>query len=249
MEAYSAMAKVYNRLIDTDYDMWTKYVVDFLPAGCVSVADCACGTGEITVRLAKLGYGVTGADISGEMLEIAQRTARGQGQKIPYIKQDMRGLRLHKPVDAIICCMDGVNYLTSQKDADAFFRSAFAALKTGGRLIFDISSEYKLANILGNNTFAYDDGETAYIWFNGYSPKTKKIAMQLSVFTKDGDKYARKTEEHVQKAHCSEELKAALIKCGFEVLGIYGDFTKKAPKKNAMRIHFVAVKGKTDGEG
>lgn len=61
------------------------------------VTDCACGTGEITLRLARAGHIMTGVDISGDMLRIASEKARRAALKIPFVEQDMRKLALHRP--------------------------------------------------------------------------------------------------------------------------------------------------------
>ena len=68
-EAYSAFAAGYDRMMaDVDYDGWANYIDGFLrEAGAKSVLECACGTGSLTVRLARKGYAMTGADLSEDM--------------------------------------------------------------------------------------------------------------------------------------------------------------------------------------
>ena len=122
-------------------------------AGAKTVLECACGTGSLTVRLARLGYAITGSDLSGDMLMIARQKALDAGlRQLPFVCQDMRKIALHKPVDAIFCACDGVNYLLD--GAEDFFRAAYKALKSGGLLLFDVSSDYKLSSVLAGNTFA-----------------------------------------------------------------------------------------------
>lgn len=162
---YGDFAGMYDPLMkDVDYDSWAEYLLRFMGAEKLRVTDCACGTGEITLRLARAGHIMTGVDISGDMLRIASEKARRAALKIPFVEQDMRKLALHRPQDAIICACDGVNYLDSLNAAEEFFEAANAALKVGGLLLFDISSQYKLENILGCNTFAEDEQGGAYIW-------------------------------------------------------------------------------------
>ena len=78
------------------------------------------------------------------MLAAAQEKMRRMGLRIPFVQQDMRALRTHRKMDAVVCCCDGVNYLTGPDDLGAFFRSAHACLRDGGLLLFDVSSAYKL---------------------------------------------------------------------------------------------------------
>lgn len=50
-----------------------------------SILDIACGTGDLTIALAKKGFSVTGADIAGKMLEIAQKKSFTINPKPEYI--------------------------------------------------------------------------------------------------------------------------------------------------------------------
>lgn len=247
---YERFAKVYDALMaDVDYGLWAKYITSFLPQSEASVAECACGTGEITLRLKRMGYRVTGIDISEEMLRVASEKAREAGLKIPFVQQDMRLLTLHKRVDAVVCACDGVNYLNSLDAVRRFFESAYLALCDDGVLLFDVSSPYKLSQTLGLNSLGYDDGELAYVWKNCYDPKSRLIEMELSFFVKNGGLYERFTETHVQRAHSQRELLKALSAAGFETTEVYDAFTRDTPKKNSQRLQFVAHKSAFCNEG
>lgn len=54
------------------------------------VCDLACGTGNITIPLAKRGYDMTGVDISEDMLNIAREKA--DGLDILFLHQSMTDL-------------------------------------------------------------------------------------------------------------------------------------------------------------
>ncbi len=239
---YGNFAGLYDPLMkDVDYDRWAEYVASFLPEGSLRIADCACGTGEITLRLAKRGHILTGVDISEDMLRVASEKARKAAMKIPFICQNMAKLTLHRPQDVIVCACDGVNYLDSLEDAEEFFAAAYAALKPKGLLLFDVSSKYKLEKVLDCNTFAEDDGERAYIWKNCYDPESRLVSMELSFYEKQGDMYRRFEEKHIQRAHEEEELIAAMERAGFDAHG-YGFLTKEAPKADDLRIQFIGRK-------
>ena len=239
---YGKFAGLYDPLMkDVDYDRWAEYIASFLPEGSLRIADCACGTGEVTLRLAKLGHVLTGVDISEDMLRVASEKARKAALKIPFICQDMAKLALHRPQDAIVCACDGVNYLDNLEDAEGFFAAAYAALKPGGLLLFDISSKYKLENVLDCNTFAEDDGERAYIWKNCYDPESRLISMELSFYERQGDMYRRFEEKHIQRAHEEGELIRAMEKAGFDG-ETRGFLTREKPKADDLRIQFIGRK-------
>ncbi|MFR7852514.1 MAG: methyltransferase domain-containing protein [Christensenellales bacterium] len=76
---YGDFAGMYDPLMkDVDYDSWAEYLLRFLGAEKLRVTDCACGTGEITLRLARAGHIMTGVDISGDMLRIASERREGR---------------------------------------------------------------------------------------------------------------------------------------------------------------------------
>ena len=134
MEQYTAFAAWYDRMMGTvAYEDWARYLDGLLQeAGAKTVAECACGTGNLTWRLIKAGYSVTALDISEDMLLTAREKLRKMGLSCPFVREDMRTLSLHRPVDAVVAACDGVNYLT--EGAEEFFAAAYRALKPGGIL-------------------------------------------------------------------------------------------------------------------
>ena len=115
---YERFSLVYDALMrGVDYDGWADYLDRLLRGfgACqgASVLECACGTGEITLRLAALGYRVVASDVSADMLRVAQEKARKKGLAVPFVEQDMRCLSAHRPADAVLAACDGVNYLLS----------------------------------------------------------------------------------------------------------------------------------------
>lgn len=219
---YDSLAIIYDCFTDDiDYDRWAKDIdevirtVSKIPVS--TVADLACGTGSITKRLAKLGYRVTGIDISEEMLLRAGDNMRRSGVKFDLVKQDISNFKLHKRSDAIICACDGVNYLTKEGQLKAFIDCCKNALNAGGVLVFDVSSEEKLRGVLGNNDY-FDIREDACIfWQNRVNGNM--VTMELNIFLKEPDgRYIRKTEEQVQRIYTADEIKKELA--DFEILDI-----------------------------
>lgn len=247
MAAYEAFADVYDALMDdVDYDAWAEYYLALIRRQGVeprALCDCACGTGSLSVRFAERGIRVTGADLSGEMLARAQQKARRCGVAAMFVEQDMTRLTLPRPVDALVCGCDGVNYLTDDEQAAAFFRRAHDALRSGGALAFDVSSPHKLEKVLGNGFFGEERDDVAYLWSNRFDEDRRTVTMDLTFFVRQSDGlYRRFTEIHTQRAHEPKRLCALLEDAGFADIHIFGDRTFEPPKPEEMRVHIAATR-------
>ena len=58
------------------------------------VLELACGTGRITIPVAKKGIQITGLDVSTAMLAHARRKSRAEGLQIDWVEADCRDFSL-----------------------------------------------------------------------------------------------------------------------------------------------------------
>ena len=245
---YTAFARVYDELMNTvDYDAWAAHYAALMDACGVpekaKCVECACGTGNLTLRLKKKGYQITGTDLSEDMLAAAMEKARAAGMMIPFVKQDMCALTVPRRVDCVLATCDGVNYLTSPDRAKAFFAAAFTSLKPCGALIFDVSTPNKLKNTLGNNTLYSDDDSVSYIWRNAWDEQTACVTLNLSLLVRRPDgAYDRMEERQIQRAHSRQELKSWLTEAGFQDIQFFGRLRETPPRTGDDRWHVTAKK-------
>lgn len=245
-DSYKYLSMAYDELmLDVDYDKWADYV-DYLikdqEKNALNIYEAGCGTGAISVRLAKKGYKMLCSDISEEMLEKAAQNARNTGVNINFILQDMRKASCSGYRDAVIACCDAVNYLVSNNDLNEFLKSAYNMLCEDGIILFDISSRYKLENIIGDNIFYEDNENTTYFWQNTFDNKTQCVTMDLTLFMSDGDVYKRFDEQHIQRAYTVLEITDMLSRTGFYDIKSYSFLTKHNTTSTDERIQFFALK-------
>ena len=245
---YEDFAGVYDALMDDyDYDAWAAHYLTLmrdgdgaLPARAV---ECACGTGSLTVRLAREGIAMVGVDLSRSMLRHAEEKARQWGVQPTFVCQDMRRLALPRRVGAVLATCDGVNYLTTEGDVRAFLRAAYAALLPGGRLCFDCSSRHKLEGVMGDSFFGEERDGIATLWQNRLNRETHVITMDVTFFVREEDgRYRRFRETHRQRAHSEAELLGWLVEAGFENVHAFGELRCDAPRADDLRIHYIAKK-------
>ncbi len=222
-----------------DYGGWIKYVRSFL-GNRKQGADLACGSGKFTIGLIKAGYNVYGADISPQMLERAKENARGAGVRAEFLLGNMETFSFIRPPEFVTAMCDAVNYL---KDPSKAFRNVYRGLQSGGAFIFDISSEYKLTEILGNNTYSDNRSDITYIWNNFLDTKNRRVDMELTFFEKEsGGLYRKSVETQSQYIHNTDALKQMLFAAGFaDVKTDYG-MRPSGEKENNERVHFIAYK-------
>lgn len=244
---YGEFAYIYDKLMKPDINY--NGVADFIENIFISrnknpqlIADLACGTGNVTIPLARRGYEMIGVDISEEMLSLAREKAEAEALDILFLKQDISGLDLYGTCDAFLCMIDGLNYIIEPKKIEYMLkRIKTCFLNPDGILIFDISTRYKLENIIANNTFIHDTDEVFYSWENKYIKKLNLSKMYLNFFIKQGNgQYKRFYEEHLQRGHLEEELVSALKKNGFSEIEVFDGFTFNKPRIDSERVVFVA---------
>ena len=238
-DAYSDIAQLYDMMrTDVPYKKWAEYLKGFFPEGGRKVLDCACGSGKVAIGLAKLGFDVTGSDISESMLERAAQNARNAGARVAFVKQDMRAIRLHTPVDAITCVFDPVNQLLNEKQVKAFLRSASDALKSGGVLLFDTVTERAF-----DERYEYSEGGDYAVTIEKMPPdgdRLAHIAVTGFILEKNG-LYRRVGSRMDYRIHDAQEITKWADEAGFDCR-VLGHLTQMAPENGEYRLQFVCKK-------
>ena len=246
MSAYESLAASYDALT---YDIPYERILTFWQKLCArqkadvrTVLDLACGTGSLSVLLAKRGYRVLGVDLSEDMLaEADQKTAAMEGNRPFFVCQPMQRLRLPETVDAVICCLDSINYLRKPTDCQKTFRRVYDALTHSGVFVFDINTPQKL-RALDGQVFLDETDDTYCVWRAQFAEKKRLCFYGMDIFQREGEHWLRSFEEHVEYAYEPEELTAWLYDAGFTDVRQYGDLRMHAPEPDEQRIYFSAKK-------
>lgn len=293
MQAYTGFAQVYDTFMDNvPYDEWVEYLTGLLQEYGIKdglVLELGCGTGNVTRRLAKKGYDMIGIDLSMEMLEIArekeytydldieelddgdlENIEENTGRNaILYLQQDMRNFELYGTVGAVVSICDSINYITSEEDLLKVFRLVNNYLDPGGIFIFDMNTEYKYKDILGEKIIAENREECSFIWENYYNEENQINEYNMTIFVKienddeiekdklannelesnelkndeldnNDDLFVRFQETHYQKAYSIDRIKELIEKAGMEFITVYDAFTRNKPEPTSERVYFIA---------
>ena len=243
--AYGEFAKIYDELINEDinYDEMVDRIIEICNSYNVELndyLDIACGTGNVTIRVAKYFKNIYGVDLSEDMLREAFDKFKEARIKGRIICQDMTELSLNKEFDLITSVLDSTNYITDLNDLQNYFNGVYNHLKSNGLFIFDVNSYYKLSEILGNNIYTYSEEEVFYTWENVFEDNI--LSMFLTFFVKKGDLYERFEEEHLERAYTEKELEKELEKSNLEVIAKFDGYTENYVQANTERIVYVIKK-------
>ncbi|MDD6847638.1 MAG: class I SAM-dependent methyltransferase, partial [Oscillospiraceae bacterium] len=203
--------------------------------------DLACGTGNLTLELAKSGVVVYGIDGSEDMLSQAMNKSGMLGMNILFLCQKMQSIDLYGTIDTCICTLDSINHLTNPKDVQKTFDRVSLFMNKGGYFLFDVNTIYKHQKILENNTFVYDTEEVYCVWQNSLK-ENNIVEIDLDFFIPENDAYIRTSESFSERAYSHREITEMLNKAKFEVIGYYGDMTFETPQENEQRAIYVARK-------
>lgn len=241
---YIEFAKYYDKLIyDVNYDKvidFIKWQKDKYNIEDNKLLELGCGTGNITNRLN--GYNIIAVDYSEEMLTQA-RTKSANKRNIRYIESDIRQLNLERKFNIVIAVLDVINYILDIKDLKEIFENVYSHMSDNSIFIFDINSEYKIREIIGNNVFTDEVEDALYIWQGNFEPESKINSYLLTFFIKEkGNMYKRFNEEHKEKAYSLDEIIGLLEEVGFNKICLYDDYEDKNIEEKTQRITFVVRK-------
>ncbi|MDO4262491.1 MAG: methyltransferase domain-containing protein [Eubacteriales bacterium] len=245
MDAYTEFARVYDLFMDDiPYKEWCAYLTGLLREHQVTdglVLELGCGTGNMTELLAEAGYDMIGIDQSEDMLEEASRKREESGHEILYLCQDMREFELYGTVRAIVCVCDSMNYILEEEEIEHILTlAARNYLDYGGLFIFDLNTEYKYRELLGEQTIAENREEGSFIWENSYDGETKINEYSLTLFIREREGLYRKYEEnHYQRAYDLTRVRELAERSGLELLHIYDAFTHEPPREDSERVYVI----------
>jgi len=247
MESYESLAFSYDALTeDVQYEKRTDFVEKLFSRARIpvhTVLDLACGTGTMTGILTERGYELIGVDGSEEMLMVARGKAQTLSGIAPlYLHQSMPELDLYGTVDAAICCLDSINYLTRPKEVQRTFERLHLFIAPGGVFVFDVHAVKKMEAM--DAQVWLDERENLYcIWRTEYRSRAKTLDYYVDIFREAEDgAWERSFEEHHQRAYSVNELTEWLKAAGFTAIRTYGDQKMRRPGEDDGRIYFSCIR-------
>lgn len=246
MCGYGVFSEYYDILTDDiDYKGRTDYLYGlFNRFGEVPtlMLDLACGTGSFSLEFSKKGIEVIAVDPSESMLSVAREKAQKEEQDILFLCQSAEELELYGTVDGAICCLDSINHITDPETLQTAFDRISLFLEPGKLFIFDVNTEYKHREVLGNETFVLENDDVFCVWQNEFCEENCETEIMLDFFVSDGERYIRHSEDFCERAYSRETLEEMLNKAGLRLEAVYDDMSEDTPSETSVRNIYVTRK-------
>ncbi|MBU1050192.1 class I SAM-dependent methyltransferase [Candidatus Bipolaricaulota bacterium] len=222
-----------------------------------SLLEVACGTGRVTLQLARLGVPIVGIDLSDEMLAFA----RGKSLDVPHVRwilADMRSFELAQTFDLAIVPAYSFQLLLTEDDRQECLSQIARHLNPGARVVLHLEKHPPdwIAS-LPTDTFTPFEaaGETvhpgtgqrirvSYAWSHAPDTQSLAVIMRYQVLGRFGQVTASTTDRGPLKMHYTSphELREQLARAGFKTEAIFGDFFDHPYDSNSEEMIWIARK-------
>jgi SAM-dependent methyltransferase len=248
---FGKLARYYDALHRTrDYAREAEFVSGvfqkFRGSAMSRTLELFCGTGSHSIHAARHGLNVVGLDISPQMLDIARRKASAEEIGVQFQLGDCRTLRYDEDFDLVFGFGQSLHYLITHREIACVLTGVHTALTLGGICVFDVINGWKMLE--QHHVDHYDSVEdgTKILRLVGAEPdRARRIAtseVTWIIQLPDGRLDLERTSEEY-RIFFVDELEFLLEVCGFETLGIYGDYTTDCPiSTECLAISMVARK-------
>ncbi len=223
--------------------------------------ELACGTGRLTIPLAREGFAITGLDLSEEMLAIAREKLRREAPevraRVRLLEGNMTDFDLSERFGLAFIPVASLFHVHRKEERRSCLSTIRRHLLPGGALVVDLIPAERMAHQVFGETITHQTG------LNPVTGKLTKEVGKLSV----SEAEQRVTAEHIYieiEADGSEsryvfvedytwateaEMRGLLEEAGFGEVRVFGGYAFQPYDETSERMIFVASKGGGGGGG
>ena len=213
--------------------------------GTESIVDIGCGTGMLTVELARPGRRVIGVDPSGPMLAVAR--SRPGGDLVQWTEGGVEALGVldASAADLVVMTRHVAQIIADDDLWHATLAAARDALRPGGRVAFE--SRHPRSQPWGpgrsyapHRRFDEPGGGAFEMWQEVVAMRGDRTECELHYrFADSGDELVSR---NVLRFRTEPELARDLVDAGFSVERVYGDWDRRPVSGVTAELIFVAAR-------
>lgn len=207
--------------------------------------DLACGTGRMALRMAELGYEVTGVDITPEMIAWARQKATQQNLSIEWVQADARTFHLGKQFSFIYMLENVFQFFLTREDQEAMLARVREHLLPEGCFLFETRNPnprnlQHVRHPEGEKHTIPDGGSLVVIEQQHYDPMT-----QIQHYTRHltlshpGGQHEHKALRVALRYVFPQEMEALLYHNGFQIRERYGSWQQEPLTATSRSMIYV----------
>lgn len=212
------------------------------------ILELACGTGRITIPLARAGYDVTGLDVSKKMLDRAKSKLRNEPAEVrrhaKFIEGDMRTFNLYRKFDLCLVPFFSFQHLLSERDQLQTLSRIRKHLLLGGRFAFNVfNPDLTRAEGLQRLDKVVESRDQTVMrysvqWFDRRNQIT--YGWLIYEFVGPDGLVRRKVSPFKLKYLFLADVKQLLKKAGFRLEALYGNYDRTKFNSKSPMMAFIA---------
>jgi SAM-dependent methyltransferase len=211
--------------------------------------DLACGTGRMSIHMARLGYEVTGVDLIPEMIAHGEKKAATAGVSIEFVVADARDFHLGRQYPFIFMLMNAFQFLHTRADFEAMFACVREHLQLDGYFLFETRNPtprnlFEVRHPEGQQFTAADGRQLVVREEQVYDPLT-----QIQHYTghhqyvhPDGGWEEVRTRRVGLRYVFPQEMEALLHYNGFCIHTVYGNWQQEPLTADSPAMIYVCQK-------
>jgi SAM-dependent methyltransferase len=203
------------------------------------VLELACGSGRVSLPIAKAHVDLVGLDASPEMLAYARERADKLPERfrrrLRFVPGDLRTFKVGKRFPLVVCAFNSVQHLYGRVDVERFLARVRAHLAPGGLFAFDVLMPEPEFHVMkpgkrwARSPFTHPVTKVRYEYTEAYAhdPIAQVLHIDIRLAHPKGPEHdVEMLVSHRQ--FYPQELENMLHWGGFEIVERYGDFDKSA---------------------
>jgi SAM-dependent methyltransferase len=240
---------------DGEIDFYRTFALQASSTG-QSVLEVGCGTGRVTIRLAREGLNVVGVDVDEEMLKVA-RSKSSNLPNIRLVRGDMRSFDLGETFGLIIVPGHSFQFMCTPEDQVRALEAFKRHLIPGGTIVIHINHDDVgwLGDLIRAPGVRFEPvcdirqpGTDCLIrksnaWSYEQHTQTATVVTRWEEIREDGTTL-QSWEGKPKALHCvfPFEMEHLLVRTGFVEHRVYGDFFKNRMSETSPDMVWVARK-------
>ena len=217
------------------------YIMEYASGIKQPIIELACGTGRLTIPMAKSGLKMVGIDLHGGMLNRAKQKAVHEQLTIVFEQQDCTELDLAYKSPLIFMTGNSFQHFLTNASQDALLNSVKRHLLPNGQFIFDtrnpniaelsVDEQYEESYVNNNHQTVYEKH------FENYNHDTQILYCVTETEIRENEQVIQTARDSISLRYVFPmELHRLLDSHGFELLNLYGSWKKDAFTKDSISM-------------